>query len=109
MRSEHLLRDPTGLGAAFSNVEANLLRNALGQEVGQGRNPDAAHAGADVGLEQIDRVARERDRDLDLGRPRAVGRDVERDACAGRVVGSGGGDDEQAGHRGQYAPSGLTR
>ena len=89
--SEHLLRDPTGLGAAFSNVEANLLRSALGEEVGQGRDADSANAGADLGLEQVDRVARERDRDLDVGRPSAVGGDVERDAGTSRVGGPGGG------------------
>src|SRR5439155_1603885 len=87
--SEHLLRDPTGLGAAFSNVEANLLRCALAEEVGKGRDPDSANAGADLGLEQVDRVARERDRDFDVGRPSAVGGDVERDAGTSRVGGLG--------------------
>src|SRR5205814_9139116 len=58
VRSEHLLRDPTGLGAALSNVEANLLRCALGEEDGMGRYTDSAQFGSELGLTLADLVDR---------------------------------------------------
>src|SRR5438105_4514897 len=94
IRCEHLRQDPTGLGTAFSNVDRDLIVEALVQQLPQRGHPKAKHVGDHVGLDELGSVARQSDRDLCPRGLGPVGRDVEGNARARRVLGSGGGDDE---------------
>ena len=71
---------------------------AFVEEIAQGWQAQAEHVGDDVRLDELGGVSRECDRDLGAGRLCAIDRDVERHARAGRFLGSGGGDDQEARH-----------
>jgi hypothetical protein len=71
----------------------NVLVDTLVQQLTHRWNADATQVRADVGLEHLGRIAGQRDGNLDACRYRAVGRNVEWDARAGRVLWSSGGND----------------
>ena len=100
---QHLRQDPTGLSTALSNVKVDVLSQALVEQVAKGRYADAHDVRDDVRLEELGSVAGEGHSALSACRRGAVARDVERDARAGRVLGPGGGDDQEFGHERQYA------
>jgi hypothetical protein len=101
--TQHLGQDPTGLSAAFSNVEVNVLSDALVEQVAERRYADPHNIRYDIWLEELRSIAGESHRAFRARRRGAVARDVERNARAGRVLRTGGGDDEKFRHERQYA------
>jgi hypothetical protein len=100
---QHLRQDPTGLSTAFSNIEVNVLGNALVQQLAERRNAKAENILDDVGFEKLGGIAGECHGALGARGCGAVARDVERDARAGRVLGPGSGNDQKFWHGAQYA------
>src|SRR6266851_1291185 len=104
IRGQHRRQDPTGLSTAFSNVEGNVLLQALVHQVAQRRHALPVHVGDDVGLEELGGVTGEGHRDLDFGRRRPVDSDVERNAGARWIGRSARGDDQESRHGAHYLP-----
>lgn len=103
--SEHRRQDPTGLSAAFSNVEVDVLLEALVEQIAKRWDPKAHHVCDDVGFDKLGGVTGQGHGHLDTGRVCAVDGDVERDAGARRVLWTGRGDDEKSRHSDQYGQS----
>jgi hypothetical protein len=93
IRCQHRRQDPTGLSTSLSNVDVNVLVDTLVQQLTHRRNADATQVCAYVGFEHLGCVPGQRDGNLDACGRRAVGRNVEWDAGAGRVLWSSGGND----------------
>lgn len=93
-----LAADPTGLGAALSNVKADASCATGLEELAQRRDAHPAHSVPNRVLQQLGGVACQNHGGLVAGDGRAVRGQVEGDAASGRVFGSGRGHVEQLRH-----------
>src|SRR5947208_14941388 len=84
---QRLLGDPTGLGAAASNVDLDALVAAAGEQVAKRWNTDSTHATGDLLLQQLRSIAGQRHAHLHSGRRGTVHGDVEGDRSEERRVG----------------------